>query len=71
MSRTSSFSSSLLLRFDEMQRLLNRVSRTAEGYLPYNVERIAAGPAELARLRITVAGAGVGPEDSEEKEVVL
>jgi HSP20 family molecular chaperone IbpA len=63
------------LGFDEIERLLDRVSRTAEGYPPYNVERMAAGADHPARLRITLAVAGFGPENIEvsveQKELVV
>ena len=58
MSRISSLSSSFLLGFDEIERALERVSKGADGYPPYNIERIAAGDGEPERLRITLAVAG-------------
>ena len=65
MSRMSLLSSPLLLGFDEMERLIDRVGKSGDGYPPYNIERIAptpangAGAAEAAeRLRITLAVAG-------------
>lgn len=65
MTRATPFSSPLLLGFDEIERLLERVSKTADGYPPYNIERIAAGSDGPVRLRITLAVAGFGEEDIE------
>ena len=65
MSRASCFSSPPLLGFDEIERLLDRVSKIAEGYPPYNVERIAADTDSPARLRTTLAVAGFGPDEIE------
>lgn len=58
MSRLSVLSSPLLLGFDEIERLVDRVGKTgAEGYPPYNIERITAGD-RVETLRITLAVAG-------------
>jgi HSP20 family molecular chaperone IbpA len=65
MSRTTAFASPLLLGFDEVERLLDRVSKNADGYPPYNIERIAANGDAPARVRITLAVAGFGPDDIE------
>lgn len=65
MSRTTFFSSPLLLGFDDLERLLDRVSKTADGYPPYNIERIPAEADTPARLRITLAVAGFGEDDIE------
>jgi hypothetical protein len=40
MSRVPSLSSPFLLGFDEIERVLDRVSKAADGYPPYNIERI-------------------------------
>src|SRR5579863_8086756 len=58
MSRVPSLSSPFLLGFDEIERVLDRVSKGADGYPPYNIERIAHGPGGPERLRITLAVAG-------------
>ncbi len=58
MSRVPSFSSPFLLGFDEIERVLDRVSKAAEGYPPYNIERIACCDGQPERLRITLAVAG-------------
>lgn len=64
MSRLSGFSSPLLLGFDDMERLLNRVSKSAaDGYPPYNIERIRGEDGERDRLRITLAVAGFSQDD--------
>ncbi|HEY7086340.1 MAG TPA: Hsp20 family protein [Hyphomicrobiaceae bacterium] len=65
MSRMSLLSSPLLLGFEEMERLIDRVGK-GDGYPPYNIERISANGAGMdgARaersdcLRITLAVAG-------------
>ena len=41
MSRVPSLSSPFLLGFDEIERLLDRVAKGADGYPPYNIERLA------------------------------
>src|SRR6516165_6495823 len=58
MSRLPSLSSPFLLGFDEIERALDRVTKTADGYPPYNIERIARGQGSPERLRITLAVAG-------------
>ena len=68
MTRTLAFSSPLLLGFEEIERLLDRVSKTADGYPPYNIERMAARGEAPARIRITLAVAGF---DSNEIEVTV
>src|SRR5262249_44880278 len=65
MSRMSLLSSPLLLGFEDMERLIDRVGK-GDGYPPYNIERISAdGPSSEGsrapgtdRLRITLAVAG-------------
>jgi len=58
MSRVSSLSSPFLLGFDEIERVLDRVGKAADGYPPYNIERIAGDDDQPDRLRITLAVAG-------------
>ncbi len=58
MSRVPSLSSPFLLGFDEIERLLDRVTKGADGYPPYNIERLARDAANPERLRITLAVAG-------------
>jgi HSP20 family molecular chaperone IbpA len=59
MSRVPSLSSQFLLGFDEIERALDRVAKAADGYPPYNIERIARdNNGNPERLRITLAVAG-------------
>jgi HSP20 family molecular chaperone IbpA len=58
MSRVPSLSSPFLLGFDDVERLLDRVAKGAEGYPPYNIERVARDGNNPDRLRITLAVAG-------------
>jgi len=75
MSRISSLSNPFLLGFDEVERVLDRVTKGAEGYPPYNVERIDAGAGAPLRLRITLAVAGFTTQQLEitveEKELTI
>ncbi len=75
MTRTPPLSSPLLLGFEDIERLLDRVSKTADGYPPYNIERIAASDGEPARIVITLAVAGFDPDDVdvtvEDKELTV
>jgi HSP20 family molecular chaperone IbpA len=65
MPRAPYLSSPLMLGFDDIERLLERVSKTADGYPPYNIERIASEGDEPALLRITLALAGFGDNEIE------
>lgn len=59
MSRFPGFSSPFLLGFDEIERVLDRVSKAAaDGYPPYNIERIGGEAGRRDVLRITLAVAG-------------
>src|SRR5437763_12671000 len=58
MSRVPSLSSPFLLGFDEIERALDRVSKGADGYPPYNIERLPREGGNPERLRITLALAG-------------
>jgi HSP20 family molecular chaperone IbpA len=60
MSRMSLFNSPLLLGFDQFERTLDRIGKSAEGYPPYNIEQLSEN-----RLRITLAVAGFAREDIE------
>ena len=59
MARLSVFSSPLLLGFDRMEQVLDRVQKTsADGYPPYNIEQTGEH-----KLRITLAVAGFREDD--------
>ena len=77
MTRLSLFSSPLLLGFDEVERLLDRASKTpGDGYPPYNIERMPPKNGSASeQLRITIAVAGFSAEDIEitveDKQLVI
>lgn len=59
MTRMTTLNSPFLLGFDDIERALDRVTRTAsDGYPPYNIERLARTDEAPDRLRITLAVAG-------------
>jgi HSP20 family molecular chaperone IbpA len=58
MTRVPSLSSPFLLGFDEIERLLDQVSKGSDGYPPYNIERLPRDAENPERLRITLAVAG-------------
>lgn len=59
MNRISLLSSPLLLGFEQVERTLDRIAKTAgEGYPPYNIEQIGS-----EGLRITLAVAGFTRDD--------
>lgn len=60
MTRLSLFDSPLLLGFDDIERTLERIAKSASsgGYPPYNIEQIGE-----TRLRITLAVAGFSEDD--------
>jgi HSP20 family molecular chaperone IbpA len=75
MSRVPSLSSPFLIGFDQIERALDRVAKAADGYPPYNIERLAADGRDPERLRITLAVAGFTLDQLEvtveEKELVI
>jgi HSP20 family molecular chaperone IbpA len=59
MVRVTALTSPLLLGFDDLERALDKVSKTGtDGYPPYNIERVAANGDAPEKLRITLAVAG-------------
>jgi HSP20 family molecular chaperone IbpA len=75
MSRVPSLSSPFLIGFDQIERALDRVAKAADGYPPYNIERLARDETDPERLRITLAVAGFTLDQLEvsieEKELVI
>ncbi len=59
MTRMTLMSSPLLLGFEEIERLIERVGKGgADGYPPYNIERIGRSDQRPETLRIVLAVAG-------------
>ncbi len=57
MSRVSMFSAPFLLGFDAYEERIDRLSRAADGYPPYNIERLpGADGSETFVISIAVAG---------------
>jgi HSP20 family molecular chaperone IbpA len=66
MSRVTAFSSPLLLGFDEVERALDRLAKTAgDGYPPYNIERLPKTAEHGDIIRIVLAVAGFAREELE------
>jgi HSP20 family molecular chaperone IbpA len=66
MVRVTALSSPFLLGFDQIERALDKATKSAsDGYPPYNIERIAASETAPERLRITLAVAGFAREEVE------
>jgi HSP20 family molecular chaperone IbpA len=55
--------SPLLLGFENIERMLDRLAKGGDGYPPYNVERFAASGNDPERLRITLAVAGFSADE--------
>ena len=71
MSRLSLFNSPFLLGFDDLERALDRVSKSSsDGYPPYNIERIGEND-----IRISLAVAGFSKDQLsvsiEDKQLVI
>lgn len=75
MSRMTPFSSPLLLGFDTMEKTLERLAKSGDGYPPYNIERLPGTEGCAERLRITLAVAGFAESDldvtTEENQLVV
>jgi len=75
MSRVPSLSSPFLIGFDEIERALDRVAKAADGYPPYNIERVPQDGKNPERMRITLAVAGFTLDQLDvsvdEKELVI
>jgi HSP20 family molecular chaperone IbpA len=62
MTRIAGFTSPLLLGFEEIERLAEKMQRsTNDGYPPYNIEKI--GSEGSFKIRITLAVAGFSQDD--------
>ena len=59
MTRMTTLTSPFLIGFDEFERALERIAKTAtDGYPPYNIERVPRSDTQPELLRITLAVAG-------------
>jgi HSP20 family molecular chaperone IbpA len=64
--RVTALSSPFLLGFDQIERALDKATKSgSDGYPPYNIERLAASGERPERLRITLAVAGFARDDIE------
>jgi HSP20 family molecular chaperone IbpA len=64
MSRVSVFSAPFLLGFDAFEERVDRLSKAADGYPPYNIERSLDEAGDESFL-ISIAVAGFSPADLE------
>ena len=62
MSRVSLFSAPFLLGFDAYEERIHRLSRAADGYPPYNIERTVEDDG-TERFLISIAVAGFAPAE--------
>jgi HSP20 family molecular chaperone IbpA len=59
MSRVSLFSAPFLLGFDSLEERVDRLAKAADGYPPYNIERLV-DPDGTEKFFISIAVAGFG-----------
>ena len=70
----TNFSSPLLVGFEAIEKSLERVAKSGEGYPPYNIERIRAADGKaIMRITLAVAGFAAGDLDvsAEESQLVI
>lgn len=62
MNRIPTLTSPLLLGFEEIERMVDKITRTSgDGYPPYNIEKVT--DEGVLKLRITLAVAGFSEDD--------
>jgi HSP20 family molecular chaperone IbpA len=74
MSRISVFSAPFLLGFDSFEERVDRLTKSADGYPPYNIERTTdAAGTERFLISIAVAGFGVSELDvmAEDNQILV
>lgn len=73
MSRVPPFSSPLLVGFETIEKSLERIAKNADGYPPYNIERLARDGAEILRITLAVAGFSIDDLDisTEDSQLVI
>ena len=64
MSRVPSLSSPFLLGFDQIERALDRVTKAADGYPPYNIERLARDEQQSRTPAHHAGGRGLHPRSA-------
>jgi len=64
MSRISVFSAPFLLGFESFEERVDRLTKSADGYPPYNIERSVA-PDGAERFLVSIAVAGFGAAELE------
>ncbi|MDB5612676.1 MAG: Hsp20 family protein [Devosia sp.] len=74
MSRISVFSAPFLLGFDSFEERVDRLAKSADGYPPYNIERMTdANGTEQFLISIAVAGFGASELDviAEDNQILV
>jgi HSP20 family molecular chaperone IbpA len=73
MSRVPTFSSPLLLGFETIEKSLERIAKNADGYPPYNIERLVSDGTEVLRITLAVAGFSIDDLDisTEDSQLVI
>lgn len=73
MSRMPPFSSPLLVGFETVEKSLERLTKNADGYPPYNIERLTREGAEVLRITLAVAGFSIEDLDisTEDSQLVI
>lgn len=57
MTRIASFTNPLLLGFEEMERMIDKITKSSgDGYPPYNIEKIVSENEITLRITLAVAG---------------
>ena len=73
MTRMTTFSSPLLVGFEAIEKSLERVAKSADGYPPYNIERMRHEEKDILRITLAVAGFALGDLDitTEDSQLVV
>lgn len=73
MTRLTTFSSPLLLGFEAIEKSLERVTKTTDGYPPYNIERVRSEAGDFLRITLAVAGFAIEDLDitTEDSQLVI
>lgn len=63
MTRVPPFSSPLLVGFETIEKSLERIAKNADGYPPYNVEKLQRDGVDMLRITLAVAGFSIDDLD--------